>query len=250
MGDSPTTTSGHAGVLQFAVRHWAVWPDGLESNVDVWRDDVDVPAEAQACDIAFVDAMSRRRLGKLSRMALHVAQRASADCGEVATVFASRHGELARSLGILQDLARDEAPSPAAFSLSVHNATSGVYSIARGNQAAASAIAAGEETLLWALQEACLRLQEKSPVLLVYADEPLPEAYARFAEHRAPAHALALLLERGDEFALSWQANPDLPASTEPLALAFMQSLTSRQGQLHWSGQRLAVDGTRFDRAH
>jgi hypothetical protein len=236
--------------LQFSVRNWSVWPEHLGSSLTAWTEDANLPATTQNFDITFVDVMSRRRLGRLSRMALHVAQQASMDCDGVATVFASRHGELARSLAILQDLANDEPPSPAAFSLSVHNATSGIYSIARANQAAACAIAAGEETLLWALQEACLRLQLNTPVLLVYADEPLPEAYARFDDDQAPAHAVALLLAPGSEFALTWQANLDQPASPEPLSLAFAHCLANVPASLHWTGQRLAVMGGHPGRAH
>src|SRR5580658_10067559 len=44
-------------------------------------------------------------------------------------VFASRHGEFNRTLTMLEAMADDEGPSPADFSLSVHNALPGLLSI-------------------------------------------------------------------------------------------------------------------------
>lgn len=50
--------------------------------------------------------------------------------GAVRMVFASRHGELARSADLLKAIARDEDLSPTVFGLSVLNATAGLYAMA------------------------------------------------------------------------------------------------------------------------
>ena len=44
-------------------------------------------------------------------------------------VFVSRHGELARSMTLLQALADGQALSPTDFSMSVHNTAAGLCSI-------------------------------------------------------------------------------------------------------------------------
>jgi len=136
----------------------------------------------------------RRRLSTLSRVALKVAH----DCvgaSEARVVFASRHGELRRTTDILRALRSGEPVSPTAFSLSVLNAMTGVFGIARGDRSAASAISAGPETLGYALLEAYAQYatQPASPVLLVYADEPADPAYGTI-EDEVQGGAIAILL--------------------------------------------------------
>ena len=136
----------------------------------------------------------RRRLSTLSKVALKVAH----DCvsqDEVRVVFASRHGELRRTTDILRTISAGEPVSPTAFSLSVLNAMTGVFGIARGDRSAASAISAGAETLGYALLEAYAQYatQPGSPVLLVYADEPADPAYGTI-EDEVQGGAIAILL--------------------------------------------------------
>lgn len=225
----------------------AAWAPGLTDLV-AWQgftaqglpaDDGSVP------DVSFIDPLLRRRLGRLSRMALHVAHGAASDLPAVATIFASRHGELSRTVSILHALAASEAPSPAAFSLSVHNAAAGIFAITRADRSPSIALAAGDETLLWALLEATIRLAAvpAEPVLLVYADEPLPSEYGGFASAWEPAHALALLLRMGEGLHLHWTENCASPASAEPLSLAILMHLLGHRERIEWHGTRLSVYG-------
>ena len=111
-------------------------------------------------------------------------------------VFASRHGELRRTTDILRAISAGEPVSPTAFSLSVLNAMTGVFGIARGDRSAASAISAGAETLGYALLEAHAQYatQPDSPLLLVYADEPADPAYGTI-EDEVQGGAIAILLD-------------------------------------------------------
>ncbi|MBW0449057.1 hypothetical protein EN871_12750 [bacterium M00.F.Ca.ET.228.01.1.1] len=160
------------------VARWSSWP----------------AATSAAPDIGFIEPIVRRRLSTLSRVALKVAH----DCvgmTEARVVFASRHGELRRTTDILRALSAGEPVSPTAFSLSVLNAMTGVFGIARGDRSAASAISAGPETLGYALLEAYAQhaTQPASPVLLVYADEPADPAYGTI-EDEVQGGAIAILL--------------------------------------------------------
>ncbi|MFM0338056.1 beta-ketoacyl synthase chain length factor [Paraburkholderia fungorum] len=166
------------------VARWSSWP----------------AAASAAPDIGFIEPIVRRRLSTLSRVALKVAH----DCvaqEEVRVVFASRHGELRRTTDILRTISAGEPVSPTAFSLSVLNAMTGVFGIARSDRSAASAISAGAETLGYALLEAHAQYatQPDSPVLLVYADEPADPAYGTI-EDEVQGGALAILLN-GDSAA-------------------------------------------------
>jgi hypothetical protein len=206
------------------VARWSCWPAGATA----------------APDIGFIDALVRRRLSTLSKMALKVAHDCAAERGPVRLVFASRHGELRRTTGMLDDIAADQPVSPTAFSLSVLNAMTGVYGIARGDRSPATAISAGAETLGYALLEAHAQFSADpaSPVLVVYADEPADERYGA-VDHEMPPGALALLLEQGAPAQLECTAGPALAGGPMPAHAtqgeALMHGLATRADAV-WQG--------------
>ena len=158
-------------------------------------------------EVAFVEPIVRRRLSRLARGFFHCAQRLS-PAGDVRVVFASRHGEAQHSFAILQELAAQREVSPNLFSMAVHNAVPGLWSILKGNHAPITAVAAGAETFGWGLVEAAgaLAAEPGSPVLYVYADDQLPPLWA--AERPQPGlHAVALLLG-GEGPRLTFQREP------------------------------------------
>ena len=76
--------------------------------------------------------MQRRRIERLGRMAIQTACWCQeAEESGVPLVFASRHGDVARSMELLEALAADEPPSPTTFGLSVHNAIAALYNDSR-----------------------------------------------------------------------------------------------------------------------
>ncbi len=158
--------------------------------------------------------MLRRRAGFLGKMALEVAYHCLGQRVGVPTVFASRHGDAARSVDLLSDLAKDMPLSPTSFGLSVHNATGGLFSIARGDHASNIALAAGQSTVEHAVIEACGMLVEGEPVvLLVVYDCPLPIPYCAFQDcHEQP-------------FAWAWLLGP--PAA-EVVSLTWSEALDHR----------------------
>jgi len=132
-------------------------------------------------------------------MALHVLHACVKPNEPAQLLFASRHGELARSAHLLGQLAAQEVPSPMGFSLSVLNAAVGLYGIARGNRAASSAISAGEATFPMALLEAACQActAPQAAVVVVFADEPPPAVYAELVDSPKAPLALAVRMESG-----------------------------------------------------
>jgi hypothetical protein len=168
----------------------------LQWTIPIARWSVSTGGAIAPADLGFIDANVRRRLSSLSKMALKVAHDCAADVPRARVVFGSRHGELRRTTGILDAMNAHEPVSPTAFSLSVLNAMTGIFGIARGDRSAASAVSSGEETLGYALLEgyAQYAADPASPVLVVYADEPVGEQYGE-VEHDAPGGALAVLID-------------------------------------------------------
>jgi hypothetical protein len=174
--------------------------------------------------------MLRRRLSALAKLSLHVAHECVQSLPQARLVYASRHGELSKTTAMLHDLAREEALSPTAFSLSVLNATVGVFSILRQDTSPATAIAAAENSFGYGLLEACAQLNADPsiPVLLIYADEPIPEIYQD--RSAMPAHAIALLLSNDatEQIDCRIQSESRDEERTEAQSLAFLRCLRSR----------------------
>lgn len=132
-------------MITFNIARWRAWAPGLAS-ADEWEQWSRTPTRLQdsneAPDVSFLPAMQRRRLGRMARMAFAVGWPLSDGHERMPLVFVSRHGETPRTFDILRDLAADEPMSPTQFSLSVHNAVIGLWSILRGETSEMTALAA------------------------------------------------------------------------------------------------------------
>jgi hypothetical protein len=197
--------------VRFSIASHAAWAPGVETKEAwlAWSKECRAIAGCGEPPVRAMAPLLRRRAGSLNRMALEVAYRCLGSVKDVPTIFASRHGEASRSFELLLDLAAGQPISPASFGLSVHNATGGLFSIARHDHANDIALAAGQSTVEHAVIEACGLLADgESRVLLVVYDGPLPEVYAAFQDCREEPFAWAWLMEApGDNaFSLSWMA--------------------------------------------
>ena len=204
-------------------------------------------------ELAQVPAMTRRRLSKLTKLTFEVALQLQADNDtpvaqqQISTIFASRHGDLHKTLTLLQQVAQQEELSPTQFALSVHNAIIGQLSLFSQNRADSNAIAAGADSLHYAVLEAAARLHSEpglEQVLVLYADEPVPDVYQPFCQEPAQPVALALLLSRsqGERIHFVRHSAPAQPASEQQLLqlLPLLKqqcrtvSIAGRQCQWHW----------------
>jgi hypothetical protein len=239
--------SGFTSELRFAVRDWFAWTPGRETRPD-WRTwargmGSDVSGE-DAAAMPTVPMMLRRRATPIGQKVMGAAL-ACRDIGGARYVVASRHGEYDRTVGIFTSLAAREAPSPAEFSMSVHNGLAGLLSIHTGNKLGHVAIAAGEDSFAYGLIEAglCLAEEPETPVLLLYYDAPLPAGYEPF---RNPSEAelpviVALVLEnaRGAAISCSWMPAAPAVEVRGNQAVAFMRWLLSGAPDGRCAGERM-----------
>ena len=233
----------------FSIHDWSAFAAGLDGQ-DAWRAwarNPHLPEGEAVPALAEMPAMQRRRLEKLGRMALQVAWRLQPDPEPgLPMVFASRHGDIARTHEMLAGLARGEALSPTHFGLSTHNAIAAQYSIARGITGNYLAVSAGAASAEAAVTEALGLLADGAPgVLVVLYDGPIPADYAGFRD------------EAECDFAWAWRLGPPTdglpvlslePGTGEPVAagplphgLALMRfllagepSLLSPDGRWRW----------------
>ncbi|HEY1181963.1 MAG TPA: beta-ketoacyl synthase chain length factor [Rhodocyclaceae bacterium] len=212
---------------------WAEWR---------WSEDYELPK------LDFVDPMLRRRLSELSKISLWTAHQCVQGLNAVRMIYASQHGEIVRTTEMLGELADNHPLSPTAFSMSVLNASIGLYSIIRGNTEPATAIAAGAETLGYALLEAYGQLSRNptQPVLVIYADETVPTVWQ--SQNMHPPHALALLFQNDATMRVRCTrvSGGDLTNTANTQARTLVDCLSSgddvswNQSGKSWHWQRLA----------
>lgn len=216
----------------------------------VWFEEAPEPAppldpffnlSAGAPDVAYVAPLFRRRLGKLAKGMLHCAGRLCPEPMDMRVVFASRHGEMERTVSVLRDLAQGGEISPTLFSLSVHNSVAGLWSILKENHAPSTALAAGPESFAWGLLDAFAALQETpaQTVLYVFGDDRLPELYQPFLPAEVVPHALALLLGGPAERTLSLRWDPDETGepTSLPQSLHFLRAMAGLAPDAPWQGR-------------
>lgn len=238
--------------LVFNILSWGAWSPDFP-NKDAWSlwqksyspgfDNSDSPSLVQ------VPAMQRRRFSRLTKMMLSAAFECEPQ-DQCRSVFASRHGELTRTLGLLQDITAQQALSPIAFSQSVHNTASGIFGIVTGNTSPSTSVAAGEETLPQAFIEAYAQLViDPRPILLVFGDDPVPPVYSEYINQLELPISLGFYLAPFDAASCSQGAKLTLTAAPhrhEVNHISLMELIhhlatgQDVQGQLchwHWSLQ-------------
>ena len=123
-------------MMGFTIQRWAAWAPGLVEPAawEAWLTKPHaLPAEGTPA-LTEMPAMMRRRVDRLGRIALQASYQAHVDAPDAPVLFASRYGDLGRSVELLTQLARSEPLSPTSFSLSVHNAIGALYSIRAGTR--------------------------------------------------------------------------------------------------------------------
>jgi 3-oxoacyl-(acyl-carrier-protein) synthase len=215
-----------------------------------------VPSGAiSSAQLSQIAPLYRRRLSNLSRMAIIAASSClNEKVPRLHTVFASRHGEIGSTVKMLHDLSRQTRLSPAAFSLSVHSTAAGFLSIARSDHSSFTTVSAGTETLFAAFQEAAGQLT-KNPslsLLVICADEMLPEELRKFGDSMDKDYALALYFnETAMQKELVFEGNifAGKNNKSQP-AIAFADFLESGNCVFHWNGTRNSWKITLNEKSH
>jgi hypothetical protein len=220
----------------------AAWAPGRESWAD-WCAWAGAISPVTSDEAVAVPTLLRRRVGQVGQKALKAAW-GLPRVRDARYVFASRHGEFERTTGLLRAVVGGEPPSPADFSLSVHNALTGLLSIAAGNRAGHTAIAAGTDSFCYGLLEAaaCIAEAPSKPVILVSYDAPLIPPYDELI---APSEPLAVVLSLSAAASGAWciglsTAAHDQQALPDPSpARTFLRFLLRGEGSARAAGTRL-----------
>ncbi|MBQ0711633.1 MAG: beta-ketoacyl synthase chain length factor [Porticoccus sp.] len=182
--------------VSFSVSEWSGWRSGLPES---YREDLVGLTVSEVPDVGAIPPILRRRLNMLGRAcASEVLKHIPADT-DIPIVYCSQHGDIERTLHVLESLVAKEAVSPVHFSLAVHNAICGVISIQAGNRASVSALSAGQQGLVPVLLEAIgMLVPGVNRVLCVICDVPLPEIYRDESSQPQVPYAVSFVVTSGD----------------------------------------------------
>jgi hypothetical protein len=156
----------------FILCKWSAWAPGLIARDDRLMESGN-PVVPEC-----VPKMLQRRLTPLARGVFNAADKCVESGKTFPVVFSSAHGEICKSLAMLKTIQAGHELSPTAFSLSVHNAIAGLFSIAYRNSQEITVIAPGQEGIAPAFIEALGMLHEGADeVLIILYDEPIADFY-------------------------------------------------------------------------
>lgn len=219
--------------FSFCVREWAAWAPGLDDQAHwhAWAAAPALPGGSQTASLASVPALQRRRLSRLGRAVLQVTTQAQGSRPDMPMVFASRYGDVDRALAAIDALEDGEPLSPTVFAGSVHNAIGAMHSILGGHRQNLVCVAAGATSAAAGMVEAAALLADGAEeVLLACYDEPLPPAYAVFADEPQALYAWAWRVS------VPCTAAPTLRLARGPAAAGAVEgaALPAGLGVLHW----------------
>lgn len=187
-------------MVDFRIDNWSAIAPGIVSHEE-WREWLSDPnglsPELDPISLKQFSPMIRRRFGKLGKCALGAALEVIDESTHMPCIFASRHGNAELTLELLSGIANSDDMSPTGFSLAVHNAISGLYTIARNDKSPVTSIAAVENIIAYSLIEAIGQLQSYPSVLCVIYDLPLPELVKDYSEYPFP-YAVAFVVSRSE----------------------------------------------------
>jgi hypothetical protein len=208
--------ANNKSIITFGLQEQHSLSENLTSQEDwfKWLSDSSYKSE-QKTPVNRVPAMMRRRMSLLSKMAVQVALELLERTPVDYIVFSSRHGELPRTVELIESILSGDDASPTAFSQSVHNTAAGITTIAAKQSIPVTSLAAGEDSFHQALIEAFIYLDENptNTVLLVDFDAPLPEVYAAYQDEEMDTYAVGLVLTSGRTYRVSWTTIPSAQKS-------------------------------------
>jgi len=183
-------------VVGFRIESWAAFVPGVEH---LYKHPQVITEPLNKSSLKLIPPMLRRRFSTLGKYAISAALHVLPEGESIPTIFSSRYGETGLTLSLLDGIGQDEAMSPTNFSLAVHNAVSGLFSIARKDYSAVTSIAAMKGLVLQTLLEAAAQLDTVDKVLCVIYDVPIPDIDRQYAPNDAIPYAIAVILSQGKE---------------------------------------------------
>ena len=183
------------------ISRFSAWAPGLE-NIKDWEEWAcgkrEMICSTESPEIKFTNPMFRRRLSQISKMTIQVVHDLLPIKEDTKMLFLSFRGELSRQFVINKMKIEDGSFLPAAFSFSVFNAPVALASMALDLKGGYTALYPINNSIKagFLAAEAMLNAGSTDELVLVFADEEVPEEYSSLVPEPLPPFAFSLLLSR------------------------------------------------------
>lgn len=162
------------------------WAPGLKSDEALWKEwckgKISITQSTESPKLEYTSPLFRRRLSQITKMTVHVIhgllEKSNID-KDTKIVFMSLRGEISKSLSVAETLIMENTVLPASFSLSVFNTPVSSATLAFGLKGGYSVIYPSKGDFSQAVKAALAPVLSgtEKEIILVYADELVPEAY-------------------------------------------------------------------------
>ncbi|MCL1892786.1 MAG: beta-ketoacyl synthase chain length factor [Holophagaceae bacterium] len=145
---------------------------------------------------SFIPSMQRRKMSRLTRLVIGIAEEIIPKGKQFPLVYASRFGDWGQTLEQVFRYSTEKEISPIGFGNSVHNAVPAQLSILKNNHSAYTAISSGTHTFDAGLTESVSMLLEHEDVIYICAGEETPEPYRAVLAEEFNRFAIGLWISR------------------------------------------------------
>ncbi len=162
---------------------WAPSLNDDESNWELWASNkAEIPPLKESPKLEYTDSLFRRRLSQISKMTIQVTHNLFENQNinkDTKLVFISLRGEIEREFTINEKIIEDNMILPASFSLSVFNTPIAITTLALKLKGGYSVIFPSKNNFSSSFKAAIAPVlaETESQVVLVYADELIPDVY-------------------------------------------------------------------------
>ncbi len=217
--------------ISFAISELSGWQAMLDESTNI-------PADftiSATPDVAIIPPMLRRRLNVLGRACASEVLKHLKNGENIPIVYCSQHGDIERTLNILNELVNNQPVSPMHFSLAVHNAICGVLSIHAGLTSNISSLAADQQGLVPVLLEAAgILISGTEKVLCVICDVQLPEIYRDGQSLPKTSYAISFVITQslGINLTLAQLSQEDETTPINQVPISLIEFLATDQKEL------------------
>jgi len=193
-------------MISFHIDAWCLWD--LGSNITIQHQNI-----MRGCaNPVKLSGIIKRRMPPLAKAMFMAEQQLSGE--PMPTIYASKHAELSRTIGLIKQLG--EELSPMNFSMSVNNSLPGLLSVINKNTQPYIVIDSMSGVIEYALLEAYSQMAHYSTVRVVYFEEQTCEIINQSFQLNDQAMVLAMDISKGRQWQLDMiQADVKVPEITD-----------------------------------
>lgn len=207
----------------FYLSNMTAWAPGLADDTEAWKNwangNAQIEQIKQSPKIEYTDPLFRRRLSQITKMTVHVVHNLLEQSHvnkDTKIVFISLRGEIEREFSIVKGFLEDGTILPAAFSLSVFNTPISSATLAFGMKGGYSVLYPSKNNFTDAFKTAVAPILAgtEKEIILVYADELVPEVYGdKIPEENIPMAFACILSAEQKDNCIAFEDFSNIPSS-------------------------------------